>query len=66
MPMAKEINPRLVFDRLFAAATASQSSPAERLKRELYKKSILDFVLDDAQQLAAGWGRTTGARSMNT
>ena len=50
MPMAKEVNPRLVFDRLFAPA-AHQGSPADRLKRELYRKSILDLVIDDAQQL---------------
>jgi hypothetical protein len=50
MPMAKEINPKLVFDRLFTAR-AREGSPAERAKRELYQKSILDFVLDDARQL---------------
>jgi Protein of unknown function (DUF1552) len=50
MPMAKEINPRLVFDRLFPPA-ARQSSPADLAKRGVYRKSILDFVLDDAQQL---------------
>jgi hypothetical protein len=55
MPMAKEINPRLVFDRLFPPA-ASQTSPAEGRKRELYRKSILDFVLDDAQQLRTRLG----------
>jgi len=49
-PMAKEINPKLVFDRLFASR-AREGSPAERIKRELYQKSILDVVLDDAQQL---------------
>ena len=49
MPMAKEVNPRLVFDRLFASR-AHEGSPAERLKRELYRKSILDLVIDDAQQ----------------
>jgi len=50
IPMAKEINPKLVFDRLFASR-AREGSPAERTKRELYQKSILDVVLDDAQQL---------------
>ena len=50
MPMAKEINPKLVFDRLFASRSRV-GSPADRIKRELYQKSILDFVLDDAQQL---------------
>ena len=50
MPMAKEINPKLVFDRLFASRSR-EGSPADRIKRELYQKSILDLVLDDAQQL---------------
>ena len=31
-------------------------SPADRRKRELYQKSILDFVLDDAQQLRSRLG----------
>src|SRR6202044_3574918 len=50
MPMAKEINPRQVFDRLFASKSR-EGSPADQIKRELYQKSILDLVLDDAQQL---------------
>jgi hypothetical protein len=50
MPMAKEINPKLVFDRLFASKSR-EGSPADQIKRELYQKSILDLVLDDAQQL---------------
>jgi Protein of unknown function (DUF1552) len=50
MPMAKEVNPRLVFDRLFPPA-ARLISPADRQKRGLYRKSVLDVVLDDAQQL---------------
>jgi Protein of unknown function (DUF1552) len=50
MPMAKEINPKLVFDRLFASRSRSGSA-ADRIKRELYQRSILDLVLDDAQQL---------------
>ena len=50
MPMAKEINPKLVFDRLFASRS-QESSPADRVKRELYQKSILDLVLNDAQRL---------------
>jgi hypothetical protein len=50
MPMAKEINPKLVFDRLFASRSRDDS-PADRAKRELYQKSILDLVLDDAELL---------------
>jgi hypothetical protein len=52
MPMAKEVNPRLVFDRLFAPRT-SDLSPQERQKREAYRKSVLDLVLDDAKVLRA-------------
>jgi Protein of unknown function (DUF1552) len=50
MPMAKEINPKLVFDRLFASRL-HEGSPADQMKRHDYQKSILDLVLDDAQQL---------------
>jgi hypothetical protein len=55
MPMAKEINPKLVFDRLFATG-ARHKSPADERKSNLYRKSILDFVLDDAQQLKSRLG----------
>ncbi len=44
-PMAKEINPRLVFERLFA------SEGGNRAKRDQYRLSILDFVNEDAQRL---------------
>jgi hypothetical protein len=56
-PMAKEINPRSVFDRLFSSRGASGTA-ALRLKQELYRKSILDFALDDAQQLRGRLGLT--------
>jgi hypothetical protein len=49
-PMAKEIDPRLLFDRLFS--TGSKTETAEsRSHRERKKKSILDFVADDAAKL---------------
>ena len=56
-PMAKEINPRLVFERLF---TDAKSGPydAGRAKRERYRKSILDLVADDANQLRGRLGTT--------
>jgi hypothetical protein len=54
-PMAKEINPRLVFDRLFASRGAT-APEADRRKRELYQKSLIDFALDDAQQLRSRLG----------
>lgn len=49
MPMAKEINPRFVFDRLFGSAAGGSAD--EKQKRGLYERSILDFVLEDAQNL---------------
>jgi hypothetical protein len=49
-PMTKETNPRRVFERLFA--NELQKEVAEnRARREHYKKSILDFVMDDARKL---------------
>jgi hypothetical protein len=40
----------MVFDRLFAVSS-SATLPDEKRKRDLYRRSILDFALDDAQQL---------------
>ncbi len=51
-PVAKETNPRLVFERLFGNGEALEEA-ASRQRRELYKKSILDFVLEDANSLKA-------------
>ncbi len=49
-PMAKEVNPRMVFDRLFAVSDTNASA-ADQKKHAFYRRSILDFALDDAQQL---------------
>jgi hypothetical protein len=49
-PMAKEINPRLVFDRLFGGDDARETGES-RFLRARYRKSILDFVLEDARRL---------------
>jgi hypothetical protein len=56
-PVAKEINPRLVFDRLFSNGLSDETG-AHRAKRERYKMSILDFVLEDAHQLRNRLGAT--------
>lgn len=53
MPMAKEINPRAVFDRLFAADSSAET--ASRAAR--YKSSILDYVLEDAAKLKTRVGQ---------
>lgn len=54
-PMSREINPRLVFERLFASALPKDSG-ASASRRALYKKSILDFVLADAKELSGKVG----------
>ena len=54
-PMAKEINPRQVFIRLFGDPTARKSE-AEMLKNAAYMKSALDLVLADAQSLRSKLG----------
>ena len=56
-PVAKEINPKLLFERLFSNGRADESSEA-RAKREKYNKSILDFVLTDAKSLQQSVGQT--------
>ena len=55
-PMAKEINPQLVFERLFAGQLSHESAEA-RARREKYRKSILDFVSEDARQLRGKLGQ---------
>lgn len=46
MPMAPEMDPRLVFERLFGTGHSKDGA-----RRKAYRKSILDFVLDDAKSL---------------
>jgi Protein of unknown function (DUF1552). len=56
-PMPPEINPRMVFERLFAGLDLSED-PATRAKSGKYRKSILDFVLEDTRQLKGSLGPT--------
>ncbi len=49
-PNAKEINPRHVFERLFLGRDPKENA-AIREKHEKYRKSILDFVQEDANSL---------------
>ncbi len=54
-PLAKQINPRLVFDRLFGPPAGSgQGEDAARADRR--RKSVLDAVTEDARQLSASLG----------
>lgn len=48
-PAAKEVDPKLVFDRLFG--DGSQQSDEARKRRDQYQQSILDFVLEDAKSI---------------
>src|SRR5260370_5906298 len=54
-PMPPENNPRLVFERLFGAEDLSPD-PQIRARRAEYRKSILDMVRDDTQQLIGNLG----------
>ncbi len=46
-PLPKEVNPRMVFERLFGSA-----GTAERAHRYASRKSVLDFIRDDTRALA--------------
>ncbi len=54
-PMPPEINPRNVFARLFGNGAAGES-PDMIQRRERNRRSILDFVLDDAKSLRSDLG----------
>lgn len=49
-PVAKETDPAALFDRLFSGQTVKETKRAKSV-REKYRKSVLDFVLDDAKRL---------------
>ncbi|HTB64141.1 MAG TPA: DUF1552 domain-containing protein [Opitutales bacterium] len=50
MPMNPEVDPKLAFERLFGAADDAATKEA-RAKRDLYNKSVIDFVMEDAANL---------------
>lgn len=58
-PLPKTVNPKVVFDRLFAGFD-SQITEAERARRKAYERSVLDTVLEDANALHGKLG--TGDR----
>src|SRR5580700_5895632 len=60
-PMAKEINPKLVFERMFGTA---KMDPRERARRDYLRKSILDLVRDDSARLQQRLG-TADRRKMD-
>lgn len=54
-PVAKEVNPKAVFDRLFGSGDVSEEGRAKDLRRAK-QKSVLDFVLSDAKSLQGKLG----------
>lgn len=53
-PNAKEVNPKLAFERIFGTRDAA----ATQARRNKFRKSILDFVTEDASQLQNRLGGT--------
>jgi hypothetical protein len=60
-PMAKEINPKLVFERMFGTG---RLTPKERARRDYLRTSILDLVRDDSARLQQRLG-TSDRRKMD-
>ena len=56
-PLAKEIDPRAVFERLFSSPDAGNT------KRDLYRKSILDYIAEDARSLKGTFGTDRSAKT---
>jgi hypothetical protein len=56
-PAPYEMNPKVVFDRLFTKGSSNltQSTVADR---DFYRKSMLDYVLDDAHRVRDRVGKT--------
>lgn len=55
-PVPPEVNPRLVFERLFGTEDF-KLDPATRARRAQYRRSILDMVREDTQTLTASLGQ---------
>jgi hypothetical protein len=56
-PTAREVNPGTLFNRLFGGSDP-QLSQEQAARKRLYRKSILDFVRDDAERLQGRLGRS--------
>lgn len=56
-PMPPEVNPKLVFERLFGNSEPGETAQSRAL-RQKYRRSILDFVREDAASLQATVGPT--------
>jgi hypothetical protein len=52
VPMAKEVRPRAVFERMFGG----KNDPAAQARRLYTRRSVLDFVAEDARRLSKQLG----------
>ncbi|MEM7011858.1 MAG: DUF1552 domain-containing protein [Verrucomicrobiota bacterium] len=57
LPMPPEIDPRLVFEKLFGAGVLG-GTKEQRERRAKYNQSILDYVMEDAKSLQSKLGAT--------
>ena len=57
LPLAPEIDPRLVFENLFGAPESKESAES-RARRIRHERSLLDYVLEDARSLQGRLGHT--------
>jgi hypothetical protein len=74
LPLAPEANPRVVFEKLFGGGSAADRAASLR-QRLARRKSVLDFVMEDARRLNRELGRNdqqkldeylTGVRKIET
>ncbi|HUS36985.1 MAG TPA: DUF1552 domain-containing protein [Verrucomicrobiae bacterium] len=56
-PLPPEVNPRNVFDRLFSKENSAET-PERRAIMDRQRRSVLDFVLEDAKRLQSNLGAT--------
>jgi hypothetical protein len=56
-PAPYEMNPKLVFDRLFTKGNSSQTR-ATVADRDFYRRSMIDYVLDDANRVHSRLAKT--------
>lgn len=60
-PLPPEVRPRAVFERLFGSLDLGVD-PVRRRRQEMYEKSILDGVIDDARRLQSSLGGADKAK----
>ncbi|MGI9456707.1 MAG: DUF1552 domain-containing protein [Aeoliella sp.] len=56
-PAGKEVNPKLLFDRMFGKGTESELAESS-YRRRARQESVLDFIADDARRLQRRLGQT--------